>query len=104
MIYALLFVALCLIVFLSIARNEAQAEAKHWNYVASRLRMELNDAADELDKHAPTDALTPTATRIARLAARSKCAPTCGLSKIQQRIAELRAKETGDDYNSSGQL
>lgn len=70
-ILALALVAMILVAGgLMLSRNNQQQEARHWEYIASRLRQELNEAADALDRYAPTDASTQLSQRIVMLAAR----------------------------------
>lgn len=78
----LLLLAVLAIGGLALSRNGHQHTARHWDYIASRLRLELYAAQDELDKHSPTDAASTLADRIRSLAAKAKATGCPGCANI----------------------
>lgn len=60
MIYAALIALALLATYLGWRSESHKANARHWEYIASHLRRDLNAATDELDKHGPSDATTPS--------------------------------------------
>ena len=60
-----------------LSRNSYRSSARHWDYIASQLRTELNAGHDLLDRYAPTDAGAPLVRRIANLADRARRRSAC---------------------------
>lgn len=81
-----------------LSRNSHRSSARHWDYIASQLRTELNAGHDLLDRYAPTDAGAPLASRIASLADRARRRSAADMLLAQRQADNL------DAYAAGGQI